>query len=74
MDEKLRQEKECWIFMWIFKQVSLPKSDKLVGWTVLTRMLIPTILAALTLIWIVLKLLCCILCSKAKTADKEKTN
>lgn len=60
--------------MWIFKQVSLPKSDKLVGWTVLTRMLIPTILAALTLIWIVLKLLCCILCSKAKTAEKEKKN
>jgi hypothetical protein len=73
MDEKLAQEAECWIFMYVWRNSGVIRSDKLAGWNVITKMLIPAILVGLTLIWIVLKLLCCILCSKAKVAEnKEK--
>lgn len=44
-------------------------NDKLAGYLVITQMLIPLILVCLLLIYIVLKMLCCILCrSKAGAA------
>lgn len=64
--ETSRQEAECWIFMWIWNRTDNMPNDKLSGYTVITQMLVPLVLVCLLLIYIVIKLLCCILCrSKA---------
>lgn len=55
--EKAEQEKQCFIYMWIFENVTLNKSDKLAGWIVITRCLIPLALLGLLLIYAFVKLL-----------------
>ena len=39
MDEKLAQEAECWIFMYVWRNSGVIRSDKLAGWNVITKML-----------------------------------
>jgi len=71
--ETSRQEAECWFYMWIWEHTDNMPNDKLSGWTVITKMLLPVVVVALTLIYAFLKLLCCVCCSKkAVVADKKK--
>lgn len=60
--EKAEQERQCFIWMWIFNNIILNKSDKLAGWIVITRVIIPLALLGLLLIYAFLKLLKYILC------------
>jgi len=46
-------------------------NDKLAGWTVITKMLLPLVLVCLTIIYAFLKLLCCLICSKKAVKAEE---
>jgi len=46
-------------------------NDKLAGWIVITRMLLPFVLVCLTIIYAFLKLLCCLICSKKAVKAEE---
>lgn len=52
--------------MWIFDNITLNKSDKLAGWIVITRCIIPLVLLGLFLIWAFFKFLFYILCGPTR--------